>query len=132
MRFILFILAIAAVSWCFSGCAAPELASPGCGSCGRSEYAPPACASRIGVKWATVCGRPFTITYIRPESHAGEAGLRPGDQLVACNGIDMHDPAALGQLFRMPPGSRLAVTYFHRGIERHTIVITIPQAPWER
>ncbi|HEY2343689.1 MAG TPA: PDZ domain-containing protein [Chthoniobacteraceae bacterium] len=132
MRFILLVFGAAAASWGLSGCAAPELASYACRPGDCYECVPPACASRIGVKWATVCGRPFTITYIRPESHAGEAGLRPGDQLVACNGIDMHDPAALGQLFRMPPGSRLLVTYFRCGVEHHTTVITIPQAPWER
>jgi len=125
----LLVLACGAVML-FSGCVAEDVV------CYRPEVCyRPACrdnASRLGVSWATICGRPFVITGIFPCSNAYAAGLRVGDQILASNGIDMREPAAIAQFFRIPPGSRVVVTYFRCGAERHAVVTTIPLAPWQR
>ncbi|MBM3998870.1 MAG: PDZ domain-containing protein [Planctomycetes bacterium] len=48
--------------------------------------------------------------HVFPDSPAAKAGIRPGDLLVACDGVELTDTASLrAQLAQHPPGDTIAV-----------------------
>jgi len=78
-----------------------------------------------------VSGRPFTpaeIGAVQPDSPAAEAGLRPGDRVVAVDGRPVESFEALQTIVRASPGVPLAFTIRRGGDE---LVLTVTPAPSE-
>lgn len=55
------------------------------------------------------------------DSPAGEAGIAPGDVILAINGHPGHDLDVpfLYELLRQPPGTLLRVELLHQGVQKN-------------
>src|SRR5215813_1493012 len=68
----------------------------------------------------------FYITRIDPQSPAKD--LRPGDKIIAINGVKVAEHASVvGDEYRLPPGSRYAMTVERDGRELTFTWQTIPR-----
>ena len=68
----------------------------------------------------------FHIARIDPQSPAKD--LRPGDKIIAINGVKVAEHAGvLGDEYRMPPGSRYSMTVEREGQEMTFTWQTIPR-----
>jgi phosphoserine phosphatase RsbU/P len=77
----------------------------------------------------------FHITRIDPQGHAKD--LRPGDKIIAINGVKLAEHAGvLNDEYRLPPGSRYSMTVERDGQELTFTWQTIPRSrgpfPWNR
>src|SRR5262245_17924016 len=77
----------------------------------------------------------FHITRIDPQGHAKD--LRPGDKIIAINGVKVAENAGvLNDEYRVPPGSRYSMTVERNGQELTFTWQTIPRSrgpfPWNR
>jgi sigma-B regulation protein RsbU (phosphoserine phosphatase) len=77
----------------------------------------------------------FRITRVDPKSESKD--LRPGDRIVAINGLDLAThPEALGSEYSLPPGSTYSMTVRRDGQEMTFSWRTIPRIrgpfPWQR
>ncbi len=52
-------------------------------------------AKRLGLQWRAASQGPAVIRHVEPDSPAWQAGLRPGDQVVAFNGRPLQRPQQL-------------------------------------
>lgn len=69
-------------------------------------------------------GAPATCTAATPPTPAAQAGLRPGDTIVAFDGQDIADWAALSRLIQGAAGRTVALSYVRDGA-RNTVRIPI-------
>jgi serine protease Do len=69
------------------------------------------------------------VNYVRPDSPAAKAGLRPGDILVGLDGKEVTDPGSLRvRAFTLPIGSPVGVD-FYRGGKKQRIDVTVEAMP---
>jgi regulator of sigma E protease len=64
------------------------------------------------------------IETIRPDSAAAQAGFRPGDRVMALDGVAVSDWSRFAEAVRARPGESMRVT-----VERDGVVLTLPVVP---
>jgi regulator of sigma E protease len=65
---------------------------------------------------------PAVLGEVVPEGPAAQAGLKPGDLVLAVNGEPVHDFLALAAMVRAHPDETIAVRYRRAGVEANTRV----------
>jgi carboxyl-terminal processing protease len=70
--------------------------------------------------WVNVDGKYLTITESMPDSPAEKAGLKPGDQVIAIDGVDMTGilPEVARQKVLGPKGTTVLLTILREGVEQ--------------
>ena len=65
------------------------------------------------------------VQWLRQDDLTDMLGLRPGDVILAVNGLSMDDPKTMGALIKMLPASREVVIDLERGSGSHQLVIPL-------
>jgi S1-C subfamily serine protease len=79
----------------------------------------------LGVEYAATEGGPATINNVMPGSGAAEAGLRPGDVIVAVGGTEVRDSTTVKRIAeKTKPGDTLSMRV-RRGEEERDVAVRL-------